>query len=379
MGVYENLGVERIINGVGSGTAIGGSIMRPEVLEAMREASTSYVRLPELLDKAGRRIAKLAGVEAAYITAGAAAGITTSVAACMTGKDNAKIHQLPSTHGMKDQVIIQAMQKNFYELMIRLAGAGLVEIGLANGTEDYHLESAITERTAAVVHFVAYAPSSDIKIERVIEIAHKHDVPVIVDAAAEFPPFSQLRRWSDMGADITVFSGGKGIRGPQSTGLILGRKELIEACSMNASPNHGVGRPSKVGKEEIAGLVTAIELFANEEIEQSEIGKWDEISNEILDAMSRLSGVNAYRLIAPPTNDPYGSGATPEGVPIVCVDWDIESIVKTPGEVTEALGNGTPSILVTQSPTGIRIVSHTLERGDSQVIVSRLADILIPA
>ena len=110
MGVYENLGVERIINGVGSGTAIGGSIMRPEVLEAMLEASTSYVRLPELLDKAGRRIAKLAGVEAAYITAGAAAGITTSVAACMTGKDNDIIHQLPSTHGMKDQVIIQAMQ-----------------------------------------------------------------------------------------------------------------------------------------------------------------------------------------------------------------------------------------------------------------------------
>lgn len=379
MGVYENLGVKRIINGVGSGTAIGGSIMRPEVLDAMREASRSYVRLPELLDKAGKRIAELAGVDSAYITAGAAAGITVAVAACMAGKDNAKIHQLPSTNGMKDQVIIQAMQKNFYELMIRLAGADLVEIGLANGTEDYHLESAITERTAAIVHFVAYAPSSDIKIEKVIEIAHKNDVPVIVDAAAEFPPFSQLRRWADMGADITVFSGGKGIRGPQSTGLILGRKDLIEACSMNASPNHGVGRPSKVGKEEIAGLVTAIELFANEEVEQSEIGKWVEISSDIVDSMSGFSGVNAYRLDAPPTNDPYGSGAAPEGVPIACVDWDMESILKTPEAVAEALDNGTPSILVTPSATGIRIVSHTLERGDQQVIVSRLADILMSA
>ena len=377
MGVYENLGVERIINGVGSGTAIGGSIMRPEVLDAMCEASRSYVRLPELLDKSGKRIAELAGVDAAYITAGAAAGITIAVAACMTGKDNAKIHQLPSTSGMKNQVIIQVMQKNFYELMIRLAGADLVEIGLANGTQDYHLESAITEHTAAIVHFVAYAPSSDIKIERVIEIAHKYNVPVIVDAAAEFPPFSQLRRWSDMGADITVFSGGKGIRGPQSTGLILGRDDLIEACSMNANPNHGVGRPSKVGKEEIAGLVTAIELFANEESEQAEIGKWVEISSDLVDSMSRLSGVNAYSLDAPPTNDPYGSGAVPEGVPIACVDWNTESIFKTPEEVADALGNGTPSILVTPTTTGIRIASHTLERGDQQVIVSRLADILM--
>ena len=212
MGFYDRLGVKTVINGVGNGTAIGGSIMRPEVVEAMQEASRSYVRLPDLLEKAGQRVAELAGVEAAYITAGAAAGVTISVAACMTGKDNARVHQLPNTRGMKDEVIIQVMQRNYYELMIRLAGASLVEIGLANGTQDYNLESAINDRTAAIVHFVAYSPSSDLPIERVIEIGHRHGVPVIVDAAAEFPPFSALRRWADMEADLTIFSGGKGIR-----------------------------------------------------------------------------------------------------------------------------------------------------------------------
>ena len=168
MGFYERLGVKTVINGVGNGTAIGGSIMRPEVVEAMAEASRSYVRLPELLEKAGQRVAELAGVEAAYITAGAAAGVTLSVAACMTGKDNAKVHRLPNTKGMKDEVIIQVMQRNYYELMIRLAGAKLIEIGLANATEDYHLESAINEQTAAIVHFVAYSPPSDLPIEQVI-------------------------------------------------------------------------------------------------------------------------------------------------------------------------------------------------------------------
>ena len=270
MGFYDRLGVKTFINGVGTVTAIGGSIMRPEVVEAMQEASRSYVRLPDLLEKAGQRVAELAGVEAAYITAGAAAGVTISVAACMTGKNNARIHQLPNTRGMKDEVIIQVMQRNYFELMIRLAGASLVEIGLANGTQDYHLESAINDQTAAIVHFVAFSLTSDLPIERVIEIGHKHGVPVIVDAAAEFPPFSALRRWADMGADLTIFSGGKGIRGPQSTGLILGRKDLIEACAMNASPNNGVDRPPKVGKEEIAGVVTALELFSIEEFERAE-------------------------------------------------------------------------------------------------------------
>ena len=378
MGFYERLGVRPIINAAGNGTVYGGSIMRPEVLEAMQEASRNFVRLPELLDKAGRRVADLAGVEAAYITAGAAAGITIGVAACMTGKDNARVHQLPNTTGMKDEVIIQVMQKNFYELMIRLAGACLVEIGLANGTHDYHLEAAINERTAAIVHFVAYAPPTDLPIEKVIEIGHKHGVPVIVDAAAEFPPFSTLRRWSDMGADLTVFSGGKGIRGPQSTGLILGRRDLIEACAMNSNPNHGVGRPPKVGKEEIAGIVTALELFSVEEFEQAEIQGCEERTRHMVETISLLPGVHAYREAAPPSSSPGASGAAPEGVPITRVEWDDAVLGKTSQEVRQELADGEPSIAVSTSPTGITIASHTMLPGEESVVAERVAQVLGP-
>ena len=376
MGFYERLGVKTVINGVGNGTAIGGSIMRPEVVEAMAEASRSYVRLPELLEKAGQRVAELAGVEAAYITAGAAAGVTLSVAACMTGKDNAKVHQLPNTRGMKDEVIIQVMQRNYYELMIRLAGAKLVEIGLANATEDYHLESAINEQTAVIVHFVAYSPPSDLPIEQVIEIGHKHGVPVIVDAAAEFPPFSALRRWSDMGADLTIFSGGKGIRGPQSTGLILGRKDLIEACTMNASPNHGVGRPPKVGKEEIAGVVTALELFSIEEFERSEAQACEDRARYMAEALSRIPNVRGYVEPAPPTSAPGPGGAAPEGTPLAHVEWDANVLGKTKEQVVEELGAGDPAVLVSASARGIVIAPHTMQSGEEQVVSTRMAEVL---
>ena len=376
MGFYERLGVKTVINGIGNGTAIGGSIMRPEVVEAMAEASRSYVRLPELLEKAGQRVAELAGVEAAYITAGAAAGVTLSVAACMTGKDNAKVHQLPNTKGMKDEVIIQVMQRNYYELMIRLAGAKLIEIGLANATEDYHLESAINEQTAAIVHFVAYSPPSDLPIEQVIEIGHKHGVPVIVDAAAEFPPFSALRRWTDMGADLTIFSGGKGIRGPQSTGLILGRKELIEACTMNASPNHGVGRPPKVGKEEIAGVVTALELFSIEEFERAEAQEYEDRALYMAEAISRIPNVRSYVEPAPPTSAPGPGGAAPEGTSLAYIEWDANDLGMTKEQVVEELGTGDPSVLVSASAKGIVIAPHTMQPGEEQVVSARVAEVL---
>ncbi|MGH2371230.1 MAG: aminotransferase class V-fold PLP-dependent enzyme, partial [Chloroflexota bacterium] len=183
MGFYERLGVKTYITCGSNGTANGGSLMWPEVLEAMADASRSFVRLSDLHEKAGRRVAELIGVEAAYITSGAAAGVAIAVAACLTGKDWSKVHRLPDLPGAtgeKPEVIIQVMQRNYYELMIRLAGAKIVEVGLANGTTPWHLESAITDRTAAIMHFIAYAPPTDLALESVIEIAHQRGVPVIV-------------------------------------------------------------------------------------------------------------------------------------------------------------------------------------------------------
>ncbi len=373
MGVYQKLGVKTKINAVGNGTAIGGSIMAPEVIAAMQEAGQNFINLNELLAKAGQYIADVVGVEACYITSGAAGGVLISTAACMTGKDWAKVHQLPDTKGMKNEVVMQVMQRNYYELMVREAGAKLVEIGLANTTNSWHLEAALNEQTAAIIHFVAYSPPQDLPLEDVIKIAHKRDVPVVVDAAAEFPTFSILRHYIDMGADLVIFSGGKGIRGPQSSGLILGRRDLIEACAMNGSPYHGVGRPCKVGKEEIVGLVTAIELFSDPEYERKELEGWHLRTGYIVETLSDLSHVTVESGFP---SDFAGVETNPGIVPVSVVTWDNNAIPVTKEEAAAALLEGEPGIYVATSRDGIVIAPHTLLPGEERIVAERVGAVL---
>ena len=375
MGIYARLGIKTTINAAGNGTSGGGSIMFPEVIAAMNEASESFVSVPELLEAAGNRIAELAGVDACYITNGAAAGVAVSVAACMTGKDDSRVHQLPNTEGMKDEVIVQRMQINFYELMIRLAGAKIVEVGLANRVYPWHLETAINERTAAIVHFPAFSPPNDLPFDQVIEIAHSHGLPVVVDAAAEFPPFSVLSQFWDLGADLTILSGGKGMRGPQSSGLILGRRDLVDACAMNASPNHGVGRPMKVGKEEIVGLLTAVEMWSDEEFEKKMFDGWGKSSAHMIGALSEVPGVRAYLGSYPNSFD--GSSVRPDGLPLTQVEWDTEAIPKTAEQVMEELGEGDPIIHVSPaSPHGILLNPSTLQQGEERIVADRVSQVL---
>ncbi|MSP14555.1 MAG: aminotransferase class V-fold PLP-dependent enzyme [Chloroflexi bacterium] len=373
MGVYSKLGIRTMINAAGNGTAIGGSIMPPEVLLAMQEASRNFVDMSELLAKAGQRIAELAGVEACYITSGAAGGVLTAVAACMTGADWAKVHQLPNSAGMKHEVILQVTQRNFYELMVRQAGARLVEIGLANITYPWHLEAAINERTAAITHFVAYSPPQDLPLAEVIAIAHRRGVPVIVDAAAELPPFAVLRQYTDMGADLVIFSGGKGLRGPQSSGLILGRQKLIAACAMNGSPFHGVGRPAKVGKEEIIGLLTAVELFADPEYERRELAAWASRTGAFMAALADIPHLKVY---AGQPRDLHGVAMGPGIVPVAVVEWDRQVIAMTQAEVAAALLQGEPGIWVALSRDGIAIGPHTLQPGEEQIVARRVREVL---
>ncbi|MBI3943090.1 MAG: aminotransferase class V-fold PLP-dependent enzyme [Chloroflexi bacterium] len=372
MGIYEKLGVRTMINAGTNGTANGGSIMYPEVLAAMQEASRNFIDMSELLAKAGQRIADLVGVEACYITSGAAGGVLTSIAACMTGKDWAKVHQLPNTQGMKNEVILQVMQRNFYELMVRESGAKLVEIGLANLTYPWHLEAAINERTLAIIHFVAYSPPQDLPLEEVIKIAKKHSIPVIVDAASEFPPFSNLRKYIDMGADLAVFSGGKGIRGPQSSGLILGRKDLIEACAMNGSPFHGVGRPCKVGKEEIIGLLTAVELFSDPKFERRERDGRHARMCYIAEALSNIPHVT----VRTGTTRELGVRMNPGSAFVTVVDWDQAAIPLTKQQAVAALLDGEPGIWVGTSLTGIAVGLHTLQPGEERIVAARIREVL---
>ena len=222
------LGVRPVIHGSGTTTRYGGSLLRPEVLEAMREASQALVNLDELNEAAGAAIARMLGAEAAFVTAGASSGLILQAAACIAGDDPAKITRLPDTRGMRNEIVIQRAHRFAYDQAYRVAGGVLVEIGLARRTQPFELEDAITERTAAVAHLISpfTSPPGILPLDQVVAIAHRRGVPVIVDAASMLPPRENLTKFLRLGADLVSFSGGKGIRGPQSTGILAGRRDL---------------------------------------------------------------------------------------------------------------------------------------------------------
>lgn len=339
---YEKLGIKRVINGIGYITSLGGSVMYPKALAAMNEAAHCFVDLNELLQKAGQKIAELVGVEGAYITSGAAAGIVLATAACIAGKDPARIKRLPDTEGMRNEVIIQRTQKISYEQMIRMAGGKIVEVGRGGGTFPWELEAAITEKTIAIFHFPGVGAQLSLPLKEVVRIAKRAGVYVLVDSAALLPPPSSLRRFTDMGADLAIFSGGKAIRGPQSTGLILGCKELIEACALNANPHDAIGRPLKVCKEEIVGLVTALELFMEQDFET----EWQDMEEQvafIANALSDIPHVKVSTTISTFEYTRFWGGIYPPG-PIVCLDLDESSLGVTRDEVLSLLKAGDPSI-----------------------------------
>jgi L-seryl-tRNA(Ser) seleniumtransferase len=290
--IYRKLGVRPVIHGSGTTTRYGGSRLRPEALEAMREASQALVNLDELNEAAGAAIAGVLGAEAAFVTAGASSGLILQAAACIAGADPAKITRLPDTRGMRNEIVIQRAHRFAYDQAYRVAGGVLVEIGLARRTQPFELEDAITDRTAAVAHLISpfTSPPGVLPLDQVIAIAHRRSVPVIVDAASMLPPRENLTKFLRLGADLVSFSGGKGIRGPQSTGILAGRRDLVRAAALNASPNQALGRAAKTSKEEIAGLVTALELFMAED-EASEMKRYTDVCQTIVDGLADIHGL----------------------------------------------------------------------------------------
>ena len=235
--VYAKLGVRPVIHGAGTTTRYGGSLMRPETIEAMREAAQVLVNLDELNEAAGAAIARMLGAEAALVTAGSTAGLVLQAAACISGDNPAHIARLPDVTGLRDEFIIQRAHRFSYDQAYRVPGGVLVEIGLGRRTMAWELEHAIGERTAGVIHLVSplTSPPGVLGFEEVCRIAHARGVPVLVDAASMIPPRDNLFRYLRGGADLVIFSGGKGIRGPQSTGILAGRRDLIRAATLNAT------------------------------------------------------------------------------------------------------------------------------------------------
>ncbi len=372
-GFYERLGVRPVINAWSWVTVAGGSIMPPPVVRAMEEASRNFVDLHELNRRAGEVIARLTGAEAGLVSAGSGAGMLLQAAACMTGTDPAKVWRLPDTRGMKDRIVIHRSHRVSYDRNFRAAGAKLVEIGDTGVTEPWELEDAITKRTAAVAYVFGPRKSGALSLETVVDIAHSRDVPVIVDAAAMLPPAENLTRFIRVGADMVSFSGGKGVMGPQSSGILCGRKDLIEAAYMNAAPNsQGIGRPAKVSKENIAGLVTALELFVDTDHEAVE-ASWRGKCEHIVDSLQGIDGVRAVLAEARPELDDSRSGHAR-------VEISLEPGRPGPSEaeVIELLREGDPSIMlgVAGPEGGIGVVPVNLRDGEEEIVARRLREVL---
>src|SRR5215831_7083560 len=262
MGIYEELGVRTFINGYRPLTRLGGSTLPECVIEAMREASQKGVDVARMHQKVGSAIASLTQNEAAYVSCGAASGITLATAACIAGVDPVLSEKLPNSDGMKNEIVMQSRDRGYKcDVAIRCAGGRIVHIGDADGATKLQLSRAVNEKTAAIFVLPADEPGI-MSVEDMISVARAHNVPVLVDAAFGVPPRKTFWKYTrDMGADAVIISGGKGLRGPQCTGLVLGKPWIVKACAYHGFPNDRIGRVMKVGKEELAGIYAALKFF----------------------------------------------------------------------------------------------------------------------
>jgi len=366
--VYEELGVTPLINGVGTLTMVGGSLIPPEVETVMGYAARHFVSIPELEVAAGKRIAEMLKLPSGYtglVTSGAAGAITCGYAGVLTGDNAEFIRQLPDLAGMKSEVIIQKSHRYPFDHQIRATGVKLVEI---ETRED--LRKAISPRTA-MMHFTNYLNAEgQIKVDEWVKLARQYQVPCFNDAAADTPPISRLWEYVNMGYDLVAFSGGKDIRGPQCAGLLLGREDLIHYALLNNSPYEDtIGRGQKIGKEEIVGMVKALELFLASDQEAMLQQYWRQL-DEVASVVNRIPGVStAYHY------DPNQIANHTVGMDIF---WDPRRVSLTPQEAAAELLKGKPAIMLGagRRGDGLSLVPWQLKPGEEKIIASRLAEVL---
>lgn len=368
MSIYDDLGVRPLINASANITRIGGSIMPPEVVDAMREASRQFVNLEDLQRAVGNKLAELTHNEAAYISSGAAAGVALATAAVVAGADPQAIQQLPDVTGLKNEIIIHKSHRNGYDHAVRQIGVKIVEIGTDTATQPEELEAAINENTAAIFWFQgAMTGRGDLPLEEVITIANQHQVPVIVDAADQVPPVENLWKFTQMGAALAIFSGGKDLSGPQSSGLVVGRQDLIHAMRVNGNPNASIGRPMKVGKEEMVGLYTAVKLYLQRD-HDARLSQNEEIVIGWCSELNKIPGIHAEHFNVNVAGQPTARAQ-------VVIDATRAGISRD--EVVLALRNGTPSIeVLPRDPDTIYLNPMTLMEGEDQIVIDRLLEIL---
>jgi D-glucosaminate-6-phosphate ammonia-lyase len=357
---FGELGVRPFINAAGTYTAMTASLMPPEVMEAIQYASRHFVMLDELHDKVGQRIATLLRSDGAMVTSGAASALTLGTAAVLTGKDPQKIIDLPDLASMKSEVIVQKAHRFGYEHAVRNCGVKLVEVETPE-----ELDRAVNDKTAMMLFYNAAAPPGRISDAEFVRLGKKHGIPTFNDAAADVPPVENFWKYTGMGFDLVAFSGGKGIRGPQSAGLLLGRKDLIEAARLNAPPNgNTVGRGMKVNKEEMVGMLVALELFLKKDhaLENSEFEKRAEL---IRSSAAKVPGVKAEVFVPPVSNH----------VPHVRVSWEGATEVAAT-DLVKAMKDGEPSIGIRSEKETLVLGVWMMQPGEDKVVARRLRQVL---
>jgi D-glucosaminate-6-phosphate ammonia-lyase len=393
MSIYDRYGIRTIINAKGPSTRLSGGFLDPDVSAAMAEAATYCVEMAELQAGAGNLIAKVTGAEAGIVTSGAAAGLLLGTAACITGLDSGRMARLPDTRGMKNEVVMVRSQRNFYDHAVRTTGARLREVGLPDryagagvrDAEAWEIEDAINEKTAAV--FYVAGGNARPPLPDVVRAAHSANIPVLVDAAAQLPPASNLRRFIDEGADLVAFSGGKAIGGPQGSGILAGKRDLIMSAllqqldldiyweqwappksiidkdRLRGAPQHGIGRPCKVGKETVIGLMVALEKFAAE----PEDARSRRLQTLIQRLQTALAGVDHARIQTTSGLSPKLELHLTSEAPRTAMDLCIE------------LERGDPSVHADPSRVHSGIVSFSawcLRDGDPETIAARVKPLL---
>lgn len=363
--VYEALGVKHVINATGTVTNLGGSVMPPEVVAAWVDASRHFVNLLDLQDKVGERIAKLIGVEAAMVTTGAAGGLLLATAAAVTEGEAKRVAQLPNLAGMKNEVILQRTHHSCYDNQLTNVGVNLVEV-----ETPAQVRRAIGKRTALMFFMNKAEEVGKIAKQEWIELARRHEIPTLLDAAADVPPLDRLAGYNRLGFDLVAFSGGKAMRGPNDTGLLLGRKNLIEAAKRNANPHCGtIGRMMKVGKEDMIAMLAAVDRFVHLD-HQAETREFERRISVIEKAIAGIATVQTERLVPAIANH----------VPHLIVTWDEKRLRLSREQATRELAEGTPPIQIGRvsgtGDRGILISVLTLQAGEEQILAERLSGIL---
>jgi uncharacterized pyridoxal phosphate-dependent enzyme len=380
--VYTRLGVKTIINCRGTWTYLSGSLQFPEVRAAQAEASHHFVNMVELQQAAGRKLAELTGAESGLVTSGAAGALAASAAACMAGTDGARIWQLPDTTGMKHEVVM-AGGRSAFDSAIRLTGAKLV---LVEGPDE--IANAINDQTAMI-----YTTDLGDKLAKELAIAKAHNVPLLLDDAAGIPPASNLKLYAQMKIDLYTFSGGKGLRGPQCSGVLLGRKDLIDAALRNSAPWEGaVCRAMKVGKEEVIGALTAVEMWLKMD-EKKQYAEWNARVDRIAKLVETVPGVKT-EIYIPDDGNRY---------PTLKISWDQKAwgytladcvtALRQSDPVIEVLGPDNPSLVpavhegvakpgrkeLPKEVDHIELISMTIQSGEERIVGQRLREILSAA